>query len=53
MENPKTWNAVQKTIYEALLEHDAAEKAGLLGLSVVSRIYFKLKAGGFLKEEGN
>jgi len=51
MENPATWNEVQKAIAEAIEEHAKDIQSGVCGLSEVTQIYMKLCERGFLKTE--
>lgn len=51
MENPVTWNDVEITIQETMVEVDKDFVAGVVGHSYVRRIYNALKEKGFLKEE--
>ena len=51
MENPLSWNPVEKAIYEAITEHEADMAKGIYGYSLPAFIYHKLKDKGFLKEE--
>lgn len=51
MENPATWNEVQKAIAEAIEEHAKDIQEGVCGTSEVSKIYIKLRERGFLKSE--
>lgn len=48
MENPASWNQVQKDIAEAIHEHHT--KTFTCGPSLVTVIYNKLKAKGHLKD---
>lgn len=50
MENPATWNEVEKTIHETMVEVDKDFVEGRIGLSYVKRIYEALKAKDLLKE---
>jgi hypothetical protein len=53
MENPLSWNEVQKAISEAIVEHLEEINAPevVCGLSLESKIYYRLCEKGFLKEE--
>lgn len=48
MENPKTWNAVQKTIHQAIDDHRKGIEAGRIGFSLTTAIYNALLAQGHL-----
>ena len=50
MENPATWNEVQKAIDEAITDYAESVGQGVCGLSLVSVIYTKLKGNGHLHE---
>lgn len=47
MENPATWNEVEKAIDEAISEHEKAMQEGVCGISIVRRIYNKLIERGY------
>lgn len=49
MENPMSWNAIVKTINEAIIEHRRAVEAKRCGLSLQMTIFNKLNEKGFLK----
>ncbi len=55
MENPQTWNEVQKLIAKTMEEHDAAMNSphamiyGNFGYSIYTKIYYALKDAGYLK----
>lgn len=51
MENPATWNEVQKSIAEAMEEHAKDSQDMVCGTSEVTKIYMKLYERGFLKSE--
>ncbi len=51
MENPATWNEVQKAIAEAIEEHAKDIQEGVCGTSEVTKIYTKLCQRSFLKSE--
>jgi hypothetical protein len=50
MENPFTWNEVEKLIAATLQQADIDDKRGLIGASHIQRIYNALKQAGYLKE---
>lgn len=51
MEDPATWNEVQRTIHEAICEHEECMRLQMLGPSLETRIYRKLDAKGLLAEK--
>lgn len=51
MENPATWNQVQKAIAEAIEEQAKDIQDEVCGTSEVTKIYIKLCERGFLKPE--
>lgn len=51
MENPLSWNAAQKAIFEALCEHFQATEKHVEDGSQVYYIYNALKNKGFLKQD--
>jgi hypothetical protein len=51
MENPETWNKIQKVIAEAIDDHEKALQSQICGVSLVSRIYNKLLKNGMLLKE--
>lgn len=53
MENPATWNEIEKAIAEALNEHEDAMRRGVIGVSNVRTVFNKLAERGFIaKQQG-
>jgi len=48
VENPQTWNPVEKTIYDAYVEF---KNSGTVGLSLMRRVYNKLLERGFVADQ--
>lgn len=49
MENPSTWTPVHYLINKVLADHEQSMKAGVIGLSLASKIVEALKEKGYLK----
>lgn len=43
MENPMYWTVLERTIYQAIQDHHAAQEKGLIGYSLPARIAIALK----------
>lgn len=50
MENPLSWNDIEKTIFAAMVAHNKDMADGLVGASDVRYIYDALKNKGYLNE---
>jgi len=50
MENPASWNDIEKTIAFAMTQHQQQMHAGIIGHSVVLAIYTALREKGMLNE---
>lgn len=50
MENPFSWNEVEKLIAATLGQAEVDNKRGMIGSSNIQRIYNALKQAGYLKE---
>ncbi len=57
MENPNSWNEVQKLIARTMSDHDAAMASSMAAIygeydySIYTKIYLALKDAGYLKED--
>ena len=51
VENPAAWSPVEKLIYDTMIQHNNDTKKGVVGGSVVLRIYNALKERGILEGE--
>jgi len=53
MENPNTWNDIQKIIHEGICEWEEAINENIPSYSLEATIYHKLKEHGYLNESAN
>lgn len=51
MENPAGWTPAERSIEDALREHEESTARGSMGISLVKRIYLKLVDEGHIVTE--
>lgn len=51
MENPNTWGKVKNTIADAIEQNNKDNKDGLIGYSLITKIYNALKEKGYVVED--